>query len=308
MIIRSHQGNRPPTPRTITFICINYGCSTLVTKLISSIHRQGDPAIRYIVVDNTPRDPGLCVLSGNETISIIDAQKNRGFGGGCNLALNELEKIDPQGIAWLINPDAVLLPLAITKVRAYLEAPEAPAVLGTRICDSRGRLWFDHGRFDRSLGKINHEPSKGAHNEDDKISLASDIKRCQWVSGCSMVLDLSKIKQHPRFDERFFLYYEDVDLCLRLQRQGVEIFVTREILVSHSISATTSKQKIQKYSHATFSKLYLLQRHATSTAILVNLIRFYTKSLVQWIRDPHQAIGRTAGATRFLLWILRGED
>jgi N-acetylglucosaminyl-diphospho-decaprenol L-rhamnosyltransferase len=291
--------------RTITFICINYHCSALVAGLLDSLDSQADPEIRLILVDNSPNDPGLLQrVAGRAHVEVLDPGSNLGFGGGCNLALEHLQSRDPAALAWLINPDARLLPGAIATLRRCLESPQQPALVGTRIQNSDGEIWFDRGRFDPRWGKVNQEPqSRQPINPDTEEDL---IEPCDWLSGCSLVLDMAAMPVRPRFDERIFLYYEDAELCLRLRQYGVIAYVTTMVLVSHSVSATMSSHQIRKYRHATFGKLYLLHRHASAMAVIVNLLRFYVRALLQWIQDPQQALGRAAGATQYLAWMTRG--
>ena len=289
--------------RTITFITINYHCSSLIQELIASLRSQGDDHIHCIVVDNSPHDPELTALINSDDVTVLRSDSNRGFGGGCNLALEYLKTHDPLSIAWLINPDARLLPGAVDSIRQSLKVVNPPAVLGTRIQDNNGQIWFDHGRFDRRWGKLNQEPTHRPpdfHHKDQTRFTA-----CDWASGCSLILDLEKLPQPPHFDERIFLYYEDAELCIRLRQQGIQCFVTTDILVSHSISSTTSRHQIQKFRHATFGKLYLLHRHATPWAVIANLTRFYAKAAIQCARDPQQAIGRTMGIWQYLTWALK---
>jgi N-acetylglucosaminyl-diphospho-decaprenol L-rhamnosyltransferase len=291
--------------RTLHFICINYHCSELVAELLDSLDAQADPDIRIILVDNSPNDPDLPPLvAGRADVEVMDVGINLGFGGGCNLALEHLQSREPDAIAWLINPDARLLPGAIATLRRCLEAPQKPALLGTRIQNSDGEIWFDRGRFDPRWGKVNQEPQTikpiNPDTEDDLI------EPCDWLSGCSLVLDLAALPVPPRFDERIFLYYEDAELCLRLHQYGVTTYVTHAVLVSHHVSATMSGQLIKKYRHATFGKLYLLHRHASKKAVATNLLRFTARASLQWIRDPQQALGRALGAAQYLAWGARG--
>lgn len=288
--------------RTITFITVNYHCSALLAELIESINKQGDQHLHCLVVDNSPHDPGLEPLSQLQSVTILRADHNLGFGGGCNLALQALNNKDPQAIAWLINPDASLLPGAVATVRRCLAQVKAPAVLGTRILDSTSKIWFDHGRFDPTWGRLNHEPPPDALIPSSHHS--TSIQQCDWVSGCSMVLNLGAMGPSARFDERFFLYYEDAEFCIRLKSQGATVAVTQEALVEHRVSSITSRAPASKYQHATFSKLYLLYKHACKRAVLLNLLRFYSRLPILALRDPAQAMGRALGATHFILWML----
>jgi N-acetylglucosaminyl-diphospho-decaprenol L-rhamnosyltransferase len=289
--------------RTLTFICINYHCSELVAELLDSLDAQADPNIRIILVDNSPNDPALPQrVTGRSHVEVLNAGRNLGFGGGCNLALEHLQSRDPAALVWLINPDARLLPGAIATLRHCLQAQQQPALLGTRIQNSNGQLWFDRGRFDPRWGKVTQEVQ--ATQPISQETESDLIEPCDWLSGCSLVLDLAALPVPPRFDERIFLYYEDAELCLRLRQCGVTAYVTTAVLVSHRVSATMSRRLIRKYRHATFGKLYLLHRHASATAVVVNLLRFYARASLQWLRDPQQALGRAAGASQYLAWLI----
>lgn len=298
------RGFRAMKSRTIHFICVNYHCSELIAELLDSLDSQHDRDIRTIIVDNSPNDPGLAqLLAGRPDVDVLDAGRNRGFGGGCNLALEHLQTHDPAAIAWLINPDARLLPGAIATLRQCLQAQERPSLLGTRIQNSNGDIWFDRGRFDPQWGQLNQEAQ--TIQPINQLSDDTAIEACDWLSGCSLVLDLAALPVEPRFDERIFLYYEDAELCLRLRQCGAIAYVTTAVLVSHRVSATMSGHRVRKYRHATFGKLYLLHRHASAMAVLANLLRFYGRASLQWISDPQQAFGRAAGATLYLTWLAR---
>ncbi|MEB3200502.1 MAG: glycosyltransferase family 2 protein [Synechococcaceae cyanobacterium] len=313
-------------PRRLTILTINYHCSALVLELVSSLEACADPSLAILVVDNSPGDPGLDPLRDRPGLTLLQAERNLGFGAGCNLGLEHLQRHDPDSLVWLLNPDARLLPGAIAAVRRCLQAPGAPAVLGTRIRDLQGRIWFDRGRFDPWLGRLLHRPAsdssaaassappagaagtappatapaaQGAARRDDQeaLSEASD-----WLSGCSLILDPKALSVPPRFDPQFFLDYEDAELCLRLRRHGHPARVTRAVLVEHAVSAVTARAPRAKYRHATFSKLYLLHRHATPLGLGLNLLLYALRPLGQWPRDRSQALGRWAGLADYLAW------
>lgn len=299
-------------PRRLTILTINYHCSALVLELVRSLEACADPCLALLIVDNSPNDPGLEPLREHPGLTLLQAERNLGFGAGCNLGLEHLQRHDPGSLVWLLNPDARLLPGAIAGVRACLQASDAPAVLGTRIRDLQGRIWFDHGRFDPWLGRLLHRPSAGtAAAAPGSGSGADDLcEASDWLSGCSLILDPSALSVAPRFDPQFFLDYEDAELCLRLRRHGHPARVTRAVLVEHAVSAVTARTPAAKYRHATFSKLYLLHRHATPLALGLNLLYYGLRPLTQLPRDRPQALGRWAGLADYLRWCgrrLRGE-
>jgi N-acetylglucosaminyl-diphospho-decaprenol L-rhamnosyltransferase len=315
-VISSHQTHRD---RRITFITINYRCSELVIGLIESILAAGEPEIGCLVVDNSPNDSGLDPLLGRSSVTVLRAAANLGFGAGCNLGIDHIQAQDPGAIVWLLNPDARLLPGAIATVRQALRAEPPPALLGTRIRDLEGRIWFDRGRFDPRFGRLLHRPASDHVRAPDEAATpigagigqvsASEalplIEPSDWLSGCSMIFDLEVLHPPPRFDPQMFLDYEDAELCLRLARQGYAAHVTREVLVEHAVSAITARVPRAKYRHATFSKLYLLHHHAWALGLVLNLLYFGLRPLLLLPRRRAEALGRWAGLADYLRWWVR---
>jgi N-acetylglucosaminyl-diphospho-decaprenol L-rhamnosyltransferase len=305
--------------RRIAFLTINYYCSEMVEELVESTLAGGDPEIRFVVVDNSPNDPGLDQLAGCSAVTVLRAGANLGFGAGCNLGLDFVLAHDPGTIVWLLNPDARLLPGAIATVRQALAAEPRPALLGTRIRDLEGHIWFDRGRYDPWLGRLLHRPAPDHTSSASAVASQATLvptrpspanadpltEPSDWLSGCSLIFDLEVLHAAPRFDPQIFLDYEDAELCLRLAQQGHPAHVTRAVLVEHAVSAITARVPRAKYRHATFSKLYLLHHHATALALVLNLLYFGLRPLALLPHQRAQAFGRWAGLGDYLRWWAR---
>lgn len=281
----------------IYFITINYNCSDFIKDLVSITAATGAHHYRFIVVNNSPGDEGLAALTDQVGVQVIEAKGNLGFGGGCNLALQQVYGQDPQAIAWLINPDARLVPGATDYVRQCLQADPAIAILGTRIRDLAGNLWFGQGTFNPWLGSLKH---RGKQLNCDPTPVTTHPTR--WVSGCSMVFNLAQFDHCPQFDPQYFLDYEDADISERYYQRGDRLRVTQAILVDHQVSAITGRSPKAKYQHATFSKLYFLDRHGTPLALGLNLIYFALRPFTFVATAPTMAQGRWAGLLDYIHW------
>jgi N-acetylglucosaminyl-diphospho-decaprenol L-rhamnosyltransferase len=304
--------------RALYVVTVNYHSSELTEELVRATLALGDSDLHLIIVDNSPNDPGLQRLAGCSSLTLVRADANLGFGAGCNLGLAYVHARDPGAIVWLLNPDARLLPGAISTVRQALQEAPRPALLGTRIRDLEGRIWFDRGRFDPCLGRLQHRPTSGPSRRSPTRSDWSDNKALtdptvgpllsepsDWLSGCSLIFDLEVLNGVPRFDPQMFLDYEDAEVCLRLAQRGFPARVTRAVLVEHAVSAITTRVPSAKYRHATFSKLYLLHHHATAVALGLNLLYFSLRPLLLLPKDRAQALGRWAGLADYLRWLAR---
>lgn len=287
------------------FLTINYYCGELIGQLADFLLTTMDRSTRLIVVNNSPGQNLLNYIKEGSAVKIINASCNLGFGTGCNLGIDRIIENDPNGIIWLLNPDAQLLPNATTIIRQILNESPDIGLLGTRICNQEGVIWFDKGTFNPWLGSLKHRFSgkSSSHLIGRSKTLLSEPS--DWLSGCSLILNLRVLSIKPEFDPQIFLDYEDAELCLRLKQEGYSVRVTRDILVKHTVSAITGRAPRAKYRHATFSKLYLLHKHAAPLGLALNIIYFFLKPVFLVGRDLPQAQGRWAGLYDYIGWYLR---
>ncbi|WP_430684160.1 glycosyltransferase [Leptolyngbya sp. AN02str] len=285
----------------IYFITINYYSAKLLRSLLHSIQQaadsSGDRAFEILIVNNSPDDSEVESLIHAPSISLISPKINLGFGGGCNVGIQAVYQRDPQAIVWLINPDALLTADAIAYVRQCLQQEPAIAILGTRIQDLEGRLWYSQGTFNRWTGSLKHR-----FDTVDCTPSPPATHPTRWVSGCSLILNLATFDQCPSFDTTYFLDYEDADLCERYAQQGYPVHVTQAVLVHHHVSAITQRNLTAKFQHAAFSKLYFLYRHATPLALWANMVYIMGKVLWHLPRRPDIAHGRLRGLFDFWQW------
>jgi N-acetylglucosaminyl-diphospho-decaprenol L-rhamnosyltransferase len=287
----------------IHFITVNYHCGDYIRGLIEAVIASEEDlgSLRFVIVNNSPSDQSLRQWSEAApiplSVQLIEAGANLGFGSGCNLGLRHVWQTDRSSLAWLINPDARLDAGAIAYVRQCLRDDEQIAMLGTRIRDPRGEVWFSHGSFNRWTGSLRHR-----FPADDCRPTPVRTWPTRWMSGCSMLFRLGIFRDCPQFDPQYFLDYEDADISERHHQQGYRLRVTQAVLVEHQVSAITQRAPRAKYQHATFSKLYFLHRHATPLALLLNLLYYALRPLSFCLSDPARAQGRWWGLGDYLRW------
>jgi len=147
----------------IYFVVVNYYSSHLIQKLIASLPQNQDVSYQVIIVNNSPDDelilnPPLPTLAQGEehnSIVILDAQENLGFGKACNLALKWIYQQNSQALVWLINPDAYLGETNSLKIARdfFISYPEV-SILGTTVYEESGQVWFGGGNFIKEKGVI----------------------------------------------------------------------------------------------------------------------------------------------------------
>lgn len=275
----------------IYFLTVNYYSTNLITKLIGSLSSSPDSNYQVIIINNSLDDNSINDLQSKSTI-IIDAEKNLGFGGGCNLGLQWIFNQDKQGIVWIINPDAYLPENTLEKAQLFFNSYQQLSILGTIIYTPEQKIWFAGGRF---------IPKNGAILEVDLLTNNdTDYINCDWVSGCSIIINLNRFSECPLFDHAYFLYYEDFDFCRRYANQGHLIAITKQLSVIHQPSSITNRNIFKKIRYSTYSYLFTINRYTNKSIFTMKLILQIIKATMGLIIKPQAALGKIYGICDYM--------
>ncbi len=275
----------------IYFLVVNYYSTNLVTKLISSLPAGKNIEYKTIIVNNSPDDDSIYSLK-NEDVLILNAENNLGFGGGCNLGINWIYTQDSQAIVWIINPDAYLEENTLNQAQLFVKAHPEISILGTIVHTPTGEVWFAGGRFVPTAGAI--------LTQDLLTNTDADYVACDWITGCSFIINLRNFDECPQFDPAYFLYYEDFDFCRRYANQGHSIAVTKQFGVLHQPSSITNRYVFRKIKNSTYGYLLSLDRYTNQWILGIRLIRLIFYAIILMFFKPQVAFGKFAGVLFFL--------
>ncbi|MCX7593318.1 MAG: glycosyltransferase [Fischerella sp.] len=275
----------------IYFLTVNYYSTNLVAKLVSSLPNSKDRDYKIIIINNSPDDDSIYQLK-NESVLVLNAVSNLGFGSACNLGLKFIYAEDPQAIVWIINPDAYLLENTLDKVQPFFDSHPEISILGTIVHTPVGEVWFAGGRFLHNTGAI--------LTQDLLTNTNTDYVLCDWITGCSLIINLSNFYECPLFDPAYFLYYEDFDFCQRFAQQGHLIAVTKQFGILHQPSAITNKYVFRKVKHSTYSYLLTLERYTNKLIFSLRLVRLICHALILMFIKPQFGLGKFYGV--FMYW------
>jgi GT2 family glycosyltransferase len=274
----------------IYLLTVNYYSTNLVTKLITSVSPSPNIEYQIVIVNNSPDDNSIYCLQ-TPSILILNAINNLGFGKACNLGIKYIYERDPHSIIWIVNPDAYFLENVWEKVNYFFESHTQISILGTIVYTPENQVWFGGGRFFPKTGTI--------LSEDLITNTDVDYIICDWVSGCSLLINLRNFRECPLFDPAYFLYYEDFDFCQRYARQGHLIAVTKLFGVWHQPSAITNRFIFSKIKHSTYSYLLTLERYTNKFVFGMRLLRLILHALVLIVFQPQVAKGKLDGILRY---------
>jgi GT2 family glycosyltransferase len=254
----------------VSVIMVNYRTTSLIKSAIKSLAKQ-DIVYEIIVVDNSADVERFCLDYEAPNVSIVYAPYNLGFGAACNLGFKHCNYDN----IFLLNPDTTVLPGALSALVDCMGVNHrAGAVSPQGFWDKDCRFYLPPGqmqspRWDACNALAYRFPLWRGYFSGwfrrlclEAIESKQPIKQTM-LSGGHCLLRRSVIEDlgGKIFDERFFLYYEDTDLCLRTLKLGYELLLCPEAKVVHHWSNTP-----EKYSYQVRSKQQYFEKHFPKSA------------------------------------------
>ena len=250
----------------IDIVIVNWNSGDYLKKCIGSIFTSvGIPLIKsVIIIDNNSKDYSLENISVNNQIHIVLNSENFGFAKACNQGF----KMCTAEYVLLLNPDTMLHPDTLAQSVAFMSGHKEINILGAALLDDEGKLAPSCSRFPSPL-RIFFDAS-GLSKIAPKIFTPATIMT-DWshkesrivdqVMGAFMFMRKNIFEKNGYFDERFFVYYEEVDFCKRLSLLGGKIFYFNEIKVVHSGEGTTKSVKAFRLFLSLRSRLLYAKKH-----------------------------------------------
>jgi N-acetylglucosaminyl-diphospho-decaprenol L-rhamnosyltransferase len=199
-------------------VVLTYGTAGTHRELLQTLLAQGVPATAIVVVHNPsrPGEPGPELPPGCE---LVRCERNGGYSGGMNRGLERwAERPDRPQLLLLASHDARLRPGALDALLAAAERAPGYGVLAPALLLAGSEEPFSFGGDSDGRGVTTHRKRPPTRVE-------AGISRCDWVDGGTMLVRAEAVARVGEFDERFWSYCEESELCLRLRRAGFGVGV-----------------------------------------------------------------------------------
>lgn len=225
----------------VSAVVVNYNTRDHLLECVRSLRSEGVGEV--VVADNDSADGSVEALRAADAhVVVVPTGANLGFG----TAANRGAAVAAGDYLLVMNPDAVVEPGAVKALAATLDADGHVAVVGPRVDDPEGRLYPSVRRFPDLLVAAGHaflgflaprnRFSRAYKMLDWDHSTPGDV---DWVSGTCMLVRRSAFDAVGGFDEDYFMYVEDVDLCWRLRAAGWRVAYEPSARVVHTVGASS---------------------------------------------------------------------
>lgn len=263
---------------------------------LASISRSCYDNYRVVVLNNGCDPDALQALHAAAPFAqMVELIENRGYAGNNNVGL---ELALAQGADWvfLLNEDTVIGPDCLRHLAAVGNADPGIGIVGPMVYhdDERDVIQSAGG----ILSRWNWQPAHCGQNTVDRGQFEG-TRPVDWVSGCAMLVRRALVEQIGMLDERFFLYWEEVDWCLRARKHGWKIIQVPHAKIWHKgVQREYSPTPSVTY-YTTRNRFLLLAKHHAPPAAWLASCAQTLRTLVSWTTRPKW---RTKREHRDAMW------
>jgi GT2 family glycosyltransferase len=260
---------------TLSIVIVSYNSRDLLGQCLKSVAEQTLVDHEVIVVDNASADgtPSL-VAEGHPDVRLIANSDNLGFAAANNQGL----KLASGRYKVLLNPDTLLRDGTLDRMVEYLDAHPEVGIVGARMVEADGSLrryetWY---------------PSLFSY-------LANPIMLRMWgdqgnsevdfVSGSCLMIRQETMGQIGLLDERFFMYAEDADWCLRANRAGWKVYHCAEARLFHLAGGSSGRDAAARVVNIRQAKLYFFKKHYSWLSYWLLKVIVFCESLAKILFD-----------------------
>lgn len=258
----------------VSIVIVNWNGIADTSVCLDSIHKLGHRAMHVdtIVVDNGSTDSSVGEIRKKYPwVTLLTTSENLGFSGGNNVGMRHAYEHNADYI-WLLNNDTIVDACALSLVEAF--DSENVGIAGSKIYFAPGHEYHKdrYGKSDRGKvfwyagGLIDWNNMYASHKGVDEVDTGQydTPQHTQFVTGCSMMISRAVMDQIGGLDNKYYLYLEDLDYCLRALRAGFALMYYPKSFLWHVNAGSSggAGNKLHQY-YQTRNRLLFGMRYAS---------------------------------------------
>lgn len=257
--------------RCVDVVVVNWNGGQLVADCVASLDRFGSTIERIVVVDNGSTDGSVATLPRSDRLHVIENGVNVGFARACNIGA---DRGDSEYILFF-NPDARLIDTSLTRLIEFLGSPTAGNI---GICGAR--LIGDDGETQRSCANFTDASTYvgGAFGLTERfprlftpLFATFDYRESRVVDqpiGAYFLVRRALFEELGGFDERFFVYFEEVDLALRAKQAGWDAYYFADAVAYHKGGGASERVRAGRLFYTLRSRLLYAAKHFSPAGLM----------------------------------------
>jgi GT2 family glycosyltransferase len=245
-------------------IVVNWNGGDDLAACLASLFVQTAAPDEVVLADNGSTDGSAAAAAARfPSVRRLDLPHNPGFGGAVNAAASTTSA----DLLVVLNPDVVLAPDWLATVASAFAADPRLGVAGAKLLFPDGRVQHAGGRVIRPLMLADHRHYGSADTADERDPIDVD-----YVTGAAIAIRRAAFAAVGGFDEHFFLYFEETDLCARVRAAGWRVRYLPLARAVHKESAVTGRESAAYYGNYHRGRIRYALKHVRAAGVLSELV------------------------------------
>jgi GT2 family glycosyltransferase len=287
---------QPDSLIRLLVVIVNYRTPSLTIDCLRSLvgEVRSLPGTQVVVTDNASGDQSVERIAAtietegwNDWASLLPLKYNGGYAFGNNAAIAPaLQSTNPPPYFLLLNPDTIVRPGALQILVDFMDEHPDVGIAGSRLEDPDGTPQCSAFRFHSVLSELDFGLRLGLVSKllskwDVAPPVSSETCQTDWVAGASMIVRREVFELVGLIDEKYFMYFEEVDFCLRANKSGWSCWYVPQSQVVHfvgqSSGVTDTKRPPKRLPEYWFAsrRRYFLKNHGWLYAALADAARIF---------------------------------
>lgn len=285
----------------IDILIVNYNCAARLKTLLETLTQPGIVVasrradFRFTVIDNNSHDGSAAMVEAQfPQVALIVRAENDGYAAAVNEGISATRNRE----ILLLNSDVVLAPASVAALARIWERLDFPGIVGPlhREEDAWPQLTWGASptlasekrrrNLDRALTRREFWAKQSVLEE------ACRTREVDWISGSCMFFARSTAEDIGPWDQNFFLYFEDIDWCLRAKAKGYHIFHTSETHITHAHGASVQNDPDLAEMEYRRSQCYFTKKHFGAWALSKCRLYLTRKLIGRWFAGGRSGFSR----------------
>ena len=260
---------------SVTIVIVNWNKRDIVVRLLDSLVRLDYPSFNIIVVDNASSDGSVdAVRHHASSVVLLENKENLGGTGGFNAGIRyALQHFKPKYI-WLLDNDALVEPKALASLVSVMEADAGIGIAGSKILNADDPdVVVEYGaHIDWTSGDV-IPVNRNMKNSGDQTGTVT----VDYVAICSALLRANALQRVGLMDERYFLFWDDMDWGIAFQKAGYRVVAVNDSLVYHP-AFTEKRSGLVHYYYGIRNPLLTISKYSLNFSGVAGMYRICRKA------------------------------
>ncbi len=264
----------------VSIIVLNYNGRDDTLACLRSLEHLMYGNVSIILVDNASSDGSVdAIRTAHPHVTLIETGANLGFTGGNNVGIRYALDHGANYIL-LLNNDTVVAPDFLNLMVEVMERDPSIGVTGPMIYyySAPETIWSAGGEIDWSHGTTRMI----GLNEEDLSQYGLAPRQTDFVTGCALMARRSVWEKVGLLDDQFFMYYEETEWCVRVNRSGCKIMLVPAAMIWHKISIEDRAVSPRTYYYMTRNRLLFLHKTRAGTLTWAYILSEYLRTFMSW--------------------------